>query len=372
MKFTLEDLYQSAGKDDKTAGLCFNPDSESYKKYGNFITVVFKYTQCEREEMDERIKVMPYSGSGFIKADYYGLNLSDAQIEMIKKEGINSDDIIDIWPVDPPLRNVYHSVEKRAVKRMDIPFKIQRKGRDIDWMYGFTKRLVQEGTGICPEERNFYLAGKYYYERASINEEESSEIFVDGKMKEEIEWELLSIKYEREEINNDELNRMYVLLSAKKVECIGILDKYLIEAGSSLKKLLEINPYQAAEMFDNVSRFRQHRFNVTGKVPIYLDLDRYLHIYMRHVEEMKVNEHFEHKDNFQWNQDDVFWVMETIIQKMDEEIQHFFESNPGKRFSLYGDHSYYLEGDYYTFHIEPNGLISTFHKNNKEHEEKST
>jgi hypothetical protein len=34
-------------------------------------------------------------------------------------------------------------------------------------------------------------------------------------------------------------------------------------------------------------------------IPIYLDIERHLYVYMLHVEEMKVNKYFEHKDNFQ-------------------------------------------------------------------------
>lgn len=109
-------------------------------------------------------------------------------------------------------------------------------------------------------------------------------------------------------------------------------------------------------------------WGIAGKMPIYIDLDGYLHIYMRHVEEMKVNSHFEHKDNFQWNEDDVFMVMEKIIQKINDEIQSFFESNIDQKYSRYGEQSVYFEGDYYTFHIDSNGRIIAFYKNRKEHE----
>ena len=86
---------------------------------------------------------------------------------------------------------------------------------------------------------------------------------------------------------------------------------------------------------------------------------------MRHVEEMKINQQFEHKDNFQWNEEDVITIIKKIIQEIDSEVQEFFKANPGKRFSKYKDESIYFEGDYYTFHIESNGKISTFHKNRK-------
>jgi hypothetical protein len=90
---------------------------------------------------------------------------------------------------------------------------------------------------------------------------------------------------------------------------------------------------------------------------------------MRHVEEFKVNKHFENKDNFQWNEDDVFDVIGHVIKYIDNEYQKFREDKPSQRFSKFGKHSVYFEGDYYTFHIEANGRINTFYKNRKEHEQ---
>ena len=105
-----------------------------------------------------------------------------------------------------------------------------------------------------------------------------------------------------------------------------------------------------------------------GKYPIYMDIDSFLHIYMRHVEEFKVNQHFAHKDNFQWNVDDVILVMENIIKEIDDDYQKFRKENPYGRYSKYHEQSIYFKGDYYTFHIDITGRISTFHKNRKEHE----
>jgi hypothetical protein len=90
---------------------------------------------------------------------------------------------------------------------------------------------------------------------------------------------------------------------------------------------------------------------------------------MRHVQEMKVNDHFEHKGNFQWDEEDVMTVMQHVVRSIDENIQLFFKDKPGKRYSRYGKESVYFEGDYYTLHIEASGRVNTFHKNRKDHEQ---
>jgi hypothetical protein len=97
-------------------------------------------------------------------------------------------------------------------------------------------------------------------------------------------------------------------------------------------------------------------------IPIYLDIERHLYVYMLHVEEMKVNKYFEHKDNFQWNGENITIVIEDVVN---EEVQEFFKFNSGKRYSKYGAQRIYFQGDYYTVHIEPSGHINTFHMNKK-------
>lgn len=368
MNYTIEEIYCLVGKEDKTAGLTFKYKSEAFEKYGSFITVVFIYTQYEREEMDNLIQIEPFSKDGRVKAKYLGTDLTPEKVELLLTEGIYSGDIAEILYFNTPSKNTFHSKEKRELNKIEIPMRTQPKGRDLDWMYGFSKKLISEDVGLCPKERSFYLAGKLYYEPEILTKEEREEIFNDEIIDEQVEWELLQMKYIREEISDEDKKRLAELYGKKKRESIAILDSYLKQAGSSLKKLSTDNIDQAAELFMKVMQFKERRLNVMGKNPIYIDLDSYLHIYMRHVEEFQVNKHFEHKDNFQWNENDVFNVIGHVVEYIDKEYQQFKDEKPSQRFSKYGKQSIYFEGDYYTFHIEPNGRISTFHKNRKEHE----
>ncbi|RZK17290.1 MAG: hypothetical protein EOO43_13635 [Flavobacterium sp.] len=370
MKYTLEEIYILVGREDKTAGLTLRRGSEAQKKYGNDLTVVFLYTQKEREEMDRLIKNEPFQYSGFLKARILVGDLSDEQVELLRVEGIHSDDIAHVLYFMAPEKNTFHATEKRTINNINVQLNILPKGQDLDWMYGSTKYQLSLGIGLCPKERLFYLVAKYYYEPEQLTEDEKKVIFsFNGEMEEEIEYEYLSMKYIREEISESEKNRLGILISKKNKDSFSTLDKYLIEAGSSLERLVEHNKDQAVDLFSKTLDFKERRLNVVGPIPIFLDIDGYLHIYMRHVEEFKVNKHFEHKDNFQWNEDDVFTVMGQVIKAYNEEIQKFFADNPEKRYSKYGSQSAYFEGDYYTFHIDPSGRVATFHKNRKLHEQ---
>lgn len=366
MNYTLEEIYALVGKEDKTATVTFKYDSESYKTYGDSVTVVFNYTQKERFELDELIKSKNFSKNGFIKATYLVGNLQEEKIEKIKSDGINSEDIASILYFNHSKQNTFHSEQTREIKTMKIPMRSRSKGRDFDWMYGFTRRLVKNNIGITPYERNFYLAGKLYYESEELTENEIAEMYIEEMiLHEEIQYQFLFIKLMRKEINDDEKKQLVLLRNKKHKKALDLLDKYLQDAGSSLIKLAQNNIDKAVELFSKVENFTDKKLSHNKPKIIYLDIDGYLHIYMRHVEEMKINKHFEHKDNFQWKEEDVFTVIEKVIEQVDDEIQNFFTKNPNGRYSRYGNQSLYFEGDYYTFHIENDGKISTFHKNKK-------
>ncbi|MGE4346151.1 MAG: hypothetical protein AB7D46_01930 [Flavobacteriaceae bacterium] len=366
MNYSLEEIYAFVGKEDRVATVIFKHDSESYKLFGDSITVVFNYTQKERLELDELIKKMKFTKQGFIKATYLVGNLSDNKIELLKSIGINSKDISHILHFNNLKENTFHSTQTRKIKTLKIPLEIQNKGRDYDWIYGFIKRFVVENRGITPHEKYLFLAGKLYYEHNKLTDSEMSEIYNDENiMHEEIEYHLLSIKLMREEITKEETKKLGVLLNKKHRKAFEILDRHLQDVGSSVKKLYEENPDKAVELFAKVANFKDKRISHNTPKVIFIDINSYLHIYTRHVEEMKINNQFEHKDNFQWKEEDVFTVIEKVIEKADDDIQDFFTKNPNSRYSRYGDHSIYYEGDYYTFHIEKDGRISTFHKNKK-------
>lgn len=229
------------------------------------------------------------------------------------------------------------------------------------------------GIGLSPQERAFYLAGKLYFEPEEITNAEEAEIFpAGGSVDPRVEWEYLKMLYVREEATDDDKRKASYLMKKRDDESWKLLDGYLKETGSSLSRLIKEDSDLAASLLMKARLYEERRFNVTGKVPIYLDLDRYLHVYMRHVEEMKVNDRFAAKTNFQWEEGDVRLVIRNVIERINPDIQQFFECNPGKRYSRFGKTEVYYEGDYYTLHIEPYGRISTFYKTRKAHEQPAT
>ena len=368
MDYTIEKIYKLVGKFDYVATLTLKKDSEAFKKYGDTLTVQFVYDQYEREKLDKLIENDESSTYEKVRAKEIIFQLNDEENKQLQKNGINSQDITEILYFANP-KNTFHDKEKKTLQKHIIEFEPLPKGGDYGWILGFYDRLVKDNVGLCPQERNLYLAGRLLCDPYNLSEDEKVEIYnADMRIKKDIEFVLLTMKEKIEIIEENESMRLSELQKEKVTTRNNALDAYLKQAGSSLMKLTKQNTEQAALMLTKVQQFNERRLNVAGKFPIYIDVDSFLHIYLRHVEEFKVNQHFEHKDNFQWDIEDVFSVMQNVIRKIEDDYQKFRESNPNTRFSKYGSQSQYYQGDYYTFHIEPTGRVSTFHKNKKEHE----
>lgn len=363
-KYFIENIYEYVGREDRVATLSFFPESESYKLYGNHLTVVFQYSQKERLELDGRIKDKNIKSVGYTKAKYLGYDLAEDAVKQLSENGIYSEDIASLVTMYGFERNTFHSEEKRTIKTQIIKMTSRPKGGDYDWIYGFAKKQVKDGVDLSPNERALYLACKYYYEPSQLTEEEKTEMFCgsDGKIKETIEREYLAIKYHRQEITVDELKRHVKLYFSLTKERNKLLNKYLIQSGSSLKKLEAENKELANELKGKVLSFKDRSLNFGNKHSIFLDLDGYLHIFMRHVEEMKVNEHFAHKDNFQWNLDDVMTVIQHVVEIVNPEFQEHVENNKGNQFKKYRDQAVYFEGDYYAVYIAANGRLESLFK----------
>jgi len=366
MSYSLQGIFELVGKNDKVSVLNFYEGSNAFNTYGESITVVFDYSQDERDKWEARLVAgeKEDGATGIVKARYLGIDLSEDLKRKLLEIGFDSNEILTLFPSPRPSENQYLSKGKRSMVKSNIKTVQEPRGEDIDWMCVFNRRMVEEGVGLPPQSMHFYYACKIYYVWDEITAEDRAKMYdADGNLKSEIEFEFLIIKYQREEITQDEKLKASELLQRHKRQCVAVLEKYLQDAGTSLKKLAQKDANLAVELISRVVDFKQRHLNVRGRIPIYLDLDSYLHTYLRHVEEFQVSSHFANKDNFQWFEDDVLSVLGKVVLAINDNAQAYWEKNPGKAYSRHGKDKVYFEGDYYTVQIDGTGRISTLHKN---------
>ncbi len=367
MAYTVENIYEISGRDNRVSVIYFKEASESYKLYGESLTVVFTYSANEREKLEKDFLTGNLQETvGKVKATYLlGEKLDKEIIEKISKEGLDTNDMETVYSGNPS-QNLYHLEETRTIKEIKIPLIKQSKGGDFDWMYGFKKSQVIKGVGLTPHERDWYLAMRKFYEEEELYPEELAEMNNEqGVLKPSIEEKYLELKLEKQIITPEEDEKHTKLLFASSQENFKILKEEINSAGLSLEKLKQTNPGLFNYLLKGTYKYIPERLNVSGKRAIYLDFRGFFHVFLRHVKEFEIGVQSKGRAKFLWSPDNVIMVIQSVIESIDVVIQEHWEKYPEKRFSMYGDQALYFEGDYYTFHIEADGRLSTFHKSNK-------
>jgi hypothetical protein len=366
MEYFIEELYKLTGRDDKVAVVDFIEGSENHKEYGKSITVVLIYNQFEREKMEIAFregKLEQTHGKVRVKL-LTGAEFSDDQKWKLQKEGINSQDIKSVfsgWVHE----NLFYEEKTRSLNILEIPLHVKPKGGDYKWMYGFKKRLVRDGVGLHPHEREWYLAMKFFFEEKELSGEELAEIRPNRVLRPEIELKYLEIKLECEVISPEEVTKYESLLRDSVIQNYEVLKREINSAGLGMKKLAQQNPKLLRFLIEGTTHYIPERLNVMGKRAIYLNWKGFLHVFLRHVKEFEIGEQSKEKTKFLWTPDKITIVMKNVINSINKDIQEFWEQNPDQRFSKYGQQALYFEGDYYTFHIEVDGNVSTFHMTKK-------
>lgn len=365
MSYSTDTVYLMVGRDDRVATLTLYSDSHPSKIYGEIITVLFEFNPFERAILENNYCNQTDEGkAAVLKVTYLAGDLNKEQIKALERDGINTSDIANIIHSNRFKLNTYHSKDIRTLQTMNIAMNVEPKGGDYDWIYRFTKDRLRRDIGLPPDEMNFYYACRVYYESDNITNDEREKIYTsNGVLKPEIELELIELKIQREDDQPQDIERFHKIYASLEngKKAMDLISKELLRAGTSLKKLALKDPEKLQQLYIKVCFHKDIHLNVMGKVPIYLNKKGLLHIYLKHVKEYSVYENSDEKDNFQWDEKDVIRVIKAVIMDVDDEAQRHWSKKPNSRFSKFGKQSYYFEGDYYTFHIEKDGSLSTFH-----------
>lgn len=359
--FSQEEIYNLCGKDDSVATITLRQNSNSFDKYGSNLTCQVVYTPKERSSL---------------KASPTTLNtIANIKIKVLIDDNGNvanptymcevpTSDIISMLVLPSTKEeNKFYSKDKRKPNVLEIPFEGLGNGNDIGWIYGILVRYMEEGIAITPEEYSQYLAYKLVLDKDNLSPAEHSDIFnEEGQINNnDVARILLGWKAQAKCLTvKDELN----LLELNKIrigERLYKLNELLIGIGG-LKRFSEKYPYKAQLIINKTLSFHQHRYNIMGKHLLYLDLDGFLHIYLRHVEELTIAGLYSERTKFQLEERNVEITIKHVMENINEEYQEFREKYPNRQFRKYQDDAYYCNGDYYELRVEPDGRLIQFYK----------
>ena len=163
-------------------------------------------------------------------------------------------------------------------------------------------------------------------------------------------------------LNNKEKYILGEIISNQLIKRLNQTEEELKKMGLSIRKLGEKYPQKCSLLFDKIVHFCEIRYNVSGKHLLYCNFDTFLHVYLRHVKELKVDNQFGDRDKFQLKEENVMDVMGHVMRSLNDEYQLYKEQNPNGRFFRKGAMAYYYNGDYYNVVVNADGSISTFYK----------
>lgn len=359
--FTQEEIYDYAGAKDCVAILTLT--HESAKVYGESLTVTFVYYQEERIALEKDITAL--NDVSNVKARELLGKLDDVLYTKLFKDGIPTKDIVEML-VGPATEehNTYGSSLMREPKVMEIPIESEGKVSDINFMYGALCHFIADGIKLTPEEHNEYLAYKILLEYDELTEKEKEEIFDKNGVivNQEVGYFWLLCKKAIGKLTKSNELDLKLLTQNRIDSRIVLANKELLNMGLSFEKLAKKYPEKAALLFSKIVNFREHRYNVVGKHLLYMSFESFLHIYLRHVQELAVENQFVERSKFQLAEKDLNATMDLVLGALNDEYQAYKNEHPNKRFFRKGKMAYYYNGDYYDIDILPDGQIGSFYK----------
>lgn len=366
-QFSVEELYNMYGQYDKFISVEFHKFSESARKYGRLIGGVIIYGRKEREGLHNLFASDNVTRTnGLVKIDVssnYGL--ADANVKELLDIGFQSGDIYEILATNTPLTNSYTQPGKKQIPHtIDIIIN-PSKTRVCRLALNAMNLRLNSGGVLIEGEWNEYCGYSIFFspELKELAFFKNKIFLQDGSIKPEVRFYELVAKNYNSDITEDELREFAGLLEERKLKRFEVLKEELKRTGiNSLEKFKEKHPKIYSDIYKVALIFHDETLNFHNSTfPVYWDFKSYLHIYLRHCEDLQPDGHFKEKTVFSYQYEDIRRILKIAIEKVQDRIAD--KLSKGSDFRIYGERTLYFNGNYYSMRIEPNGRVDSFYPN---------
>jgi len=365
-QFSIEELYAMYGQyENKYISIEFHKFSESALKFGRNIAGVITYRKKEREELEKALSEEPVPRTnGMVKLDCNkNEKLSDQQKAELAENGFQSGDIYEVLASNMPLVKSYNQAGKKEIPNtMEIKF--DPTGMDINksYLYLFSQRINNGGKLIAEEWAKFCGIGLNFEPSSADSELLKSVAFDDeGNLKPLVRFYELEAKFYSKNISKEELDEFNTFLKQRRTFRTEQIKKEIKRStNKTLDKFKDEYPTIYGEIQKSIIQFDTETLYYHDTViPIYWNYESYLHIYLRHCDELEIEGHFENKTKFQYTQKDIRRILKIAIENLKDKINEKLKE--GKEFRIWGDRSIYFNGNHYSLHILKDGRVAAFH-----------
>lgn len=364
-QFSVEELYSMYGQYEKYISIEFHKFSESAQKFGRDIAGVLTYRKSEREELEKVIseKNVPRT-NGYTKIDCSIYEkITEAQKTELIETGFKSGDIYEVLESDMPKIKSYNQSGRKEIPNT-ITVNVDPTDFDPNraFLWLFSKR-IKNGDILIEEEWSKFCGLSLYYEPGSEKFDLIKEKGFDenGLKKSMVRFYELEAKLYATDMKKEEILEFNNFLKKRIVERTEAI-KYEIKRSTNkrLETFEEKYPEIYKELQKSIVEFETESL-VHYKVvkPIYWNYESYLHIYLRHCDELEIEGHFENKTKFQYAQKDIKRILKIAIEKLSRQINEMLKE--GKEFRVFGDRTLYFNGNHYSLHILSDGRVVAFH-----------
>ena len=365
-QFAVEELYFMHGQyESRFTGVEFHKLSDAGKKYPRNIGGIIVYTKSEREELEK----VTNSGNiprtnGLVRIDVSSnYNLTKEQTDELLNKGFMSGDIHQILASDMPVQKAFKQEGRKEIPNT-ININFDPTGIDPYRMsMWLISQRVRDG-GLLIETEWCKLCGYgIYYEPESINLDSIKQRVIDteGNKNKKVRFYELAAKLFNTDISKEEIEEFRVLRKKRSLERVEMIREEIKRStNKTLEKFAEEYPDIYKVIRTSASTFEEETLEYYEiSLPIYWDFRSYLHIYLRHCEELQIEGHFKDKTKFQYTQNDIRRILKIAIRKLHNKINERLAN--GDDFRVYGDQTLYFNGNFYAMRIEKDGRVDSFH-----------
>ncbi|MCL6102077.1 MAG: hypothetical protein M1292_06235 [Bacteroidetes bacterium] len=361
MKYHIEEIFKEFGQFDRIVTISFFTDSPSYSEYPDLLTGTFYYTPKERADLEERIH-NTFKTVGFVKFKEVLKETSNEQNRNLRQAGINCEDISTIFFLSE--FNNENKFQSTQTKKLPNPNIIEIDDNfDYESIFvNLYSRKIADGDRLTPEEEAEFFGLSLSFEGKDIESISDPELVNNdpGKLLTRIKKYYLKSRLTHNHASDDEINELKEIEFQEIKQKILVLRKEIERVGIR-KENIDIIKCRIEHIVPELLQFREKRLT-HGKFAVWLNYKRFLHIFLEHVSETNLGGNFESKTKFQYVKDDIFRLIEIVLDIVYDEIQKHFIEKPEKNFKRHGEMAIYYDGDYYALDINPSGLLMTFYK----------
>lgn len=365
MNFSNEELYYMYGQYDTNISITFNYNSDGYHIFGKSLMGSIIYTEEERRDLENAIKAEPVERTDKKIRILPSVieKLTGEQYEQAERYGILCSDIYEISSYRMPRKNNFTETGQKEIKHT-VTVNFNANPREINELsYGFLNARFSRKEPLSPEEINKYLGLRAFF-NLNNNEPPYNELPADHDA---VNYHRLHAKLLALTIDEADMPEFARLMIQRHQAREVLIRQEIEKSGEKLETVAKAHGDEIKNLRDACHGFEEQVI-IYGKKLIYLDLERFLHIYARHVTETQVGGQFAIKTVFQYKYDDIIRIIKAVVQQEKDAIQEHFQTSPDKNFMRIGKRSVYYEGHYYRVEIDVNGRLITFHPYNNNEE----